>query len=217
MVAEYRDVDGPAAHRLAWGDRVTFRTGFGRDAKLLMAGQCARALGYGFTAVLLGALLAARGFSSLEAGGVLTAVIAGSALASLLVGRFGDRFGRRRSYALFFAGVAVVGVVVAVGAPLWVLLLVALSGALSTDVIDNGPATTLEQAMLAAEDAGTGIRLRLVQRDRLGSRCSWFARCRPAWAGRRRDVECSARMVFLRPGPRRSRRHARSRSPVHVS
>src|SRR6266705_5170838 len=39
--------------------------------------------------------------------------------------------------------------------PWWVLLLVALTGTLSTDVVDNGPATTLEQAMLAAEDAGT--------------------------------------------------------------
>jgi hypothetical protein len=45
--------------------------------------------------------------------------------------------------------------VVAAGAPLWVLLVVALTGTLSTDVVDNGPATTLEQAMLAAEDAGT--------------------------------------------------------------
>jgi len=41
------------------------------------------------------------------------------------------------------------------GAPYWLLLLVALTGALSTDVVDNGPATTLEQVMLAAEDAGT--------------------------------------------------------------
>ncbi len=47
------------------------------------------------------------------------------------------------------------GAVVAAGAPLWVLLVVALTGALSTDVVDNGPATTLEQVMLAAEDAGT--------------------------------------------------------------
>src|SRR5262249_54355291 len=54
-----------------------------------------------------------------------------------------------------FAGVAVAGVVVAAGAPLWVLLVVALTGTLSTDVVDNGPATTLEQAMLATEDAGT--------------------------------------------------------------
>jgi MFS family permease len=86
---------------------------------------------------------------------VLTALIAGTALSSLAVGRYGDRFGRRRSYAVFFCGIAVAGVVVAAGAPLWVLLIVALTGTLSTDVVDNGPATTLEQAMLAAEDAGT--------------------------------------------------------------
>ncbi len=120
-----------------------------------MAGQGVRAAGYGFTAVVMGALLADRGLSSLQAGAVLTALIAGTALASLAVGRFGDRMGRRRAYALFFAGIAVAGAVVAAGGPWWILLLVALTGALSTDVVDNGPATTLEQAMLAAEDAGT--------------------------------------------------------------
>jgi len=120
-----------------------------------MAGQGVRAAGYGFTAVVLGVLLADRGFSSLQAGAVLTALIAGTALASLAVGRFGDRMGRRRAYASFFAGIAVAGAVVAAGGPWWILLLVALTGALSTDVVDNGPATTLEQAMLAAEDAGT--------------------------------------------------------------
>src|SRR5437773_11876223 len=131
------------------------RPGLTGDARLLVAGQGVRAAGYGFTAVLLGALLAARGFSSVQVGVALTALIAGTALASLAVGRFGDRFGRRRSYAVFFGGIAVAGVVVAAGAPLWVLLLVALTGTLSTDVVDNGPATTLEQAMLATEDAGT--------------------------------------------------------------
>lgn len=120
-----------------------------------MAGQGVRAAGYGFTAVLLGALLAARGLGSVQAGVVLTALIAGTALASLAVGRFGDRFGRRRAYAVFFAGIAAAGIVVAAGGPWWVMLVIALTGTLSTDVIDNGPATTLEQAMLAAEDAGT--------------------------------------------------------------
>ena len=131
------------------------RPGLTGDARLLVAGQGVRAAGYGFTAVLLGALLAARGFSHLQVGVVLTALIAGTALASLAVGRFGDRFGRRRSYAVFFCGVAVAGVLVAAGVPLWVLLVVALTGTLSTDVVENGPATTLEQAMLATEDAGT--------------------------------------------------------------
>jgi MFS family permease len=140
----------------AGGEKVTTRrAGLSRDARLLVAGQGVRAAGYGFTAVLLGALLAARGFGSVRAGVVLTALIAGTALASVAIGRFGDRLGRRRSYAVFFGGIAVAGVVVAEGGPWWVMLLVALTGTLSTDVVDNGPATTLEQAMLAAEDAGT--------------------------------------------------------------
>ena len=129
--------------------------GLGRDASLLIAGQAARAAGYGFTAVLLGALLAERGYGHLRAGVVLTALIAGTALSSLDVGALADRAGRRRSYAVFFLGIAAAGVVVAADAPFWVLLLVALTGTLSTDVVDNGPATTLEQTMLAADDAGT--------------------------------------------------------------
>ena len=131
------------------------RPGLSRDAWLLVAGQGVRAAGYGFTAVLLGALLAARGYGHLLAGVALTALIAGTAVASLAAGAFGDRAGRRRSYGVFFAGLAVAGAVVAAGAPWWVLLVVAVTGTLSTDVVDNGPATTLEQAMLAAEDAGT--------------------------------------------------------------
>ena len=126
-----------------------------RDARLLIAGQGVRALGYGFTAVVLGALLAARGYSHLRAGIVLTGLIAGTALASLLIGALADRFGRRRCYGLFFVAVSLAGGLVAVGASFWVLLAVALTGTLSTDVVDNGPATTLEQVMLATEDAGT--------------------------------------------------------------
>jgi MFS family permease len=121
----------------------------------MIAGQGVRAAGYGFTAVLLGAVLAARGLTSLQVGAVLTALIAGTAVASVAVGLFADRIGRRRCYALFFAGLAVAGLLVAVGIPWWVLLIIAMTGTLSTDVVDNGPATTLEQSMLAAEDAGT--------------------------------------------------------------
>jgi len=127
----------------------------GRDVRLLIAGQGVRAAGYGFTAVVLGALMAARGYSHLRAGILLTALIAGTALVSLLVGAVADRVGRRRCYGLFFAAVAVGGAVVAAGAPFWLLLVVAVTGTLSTDVVDNGPATTLEQVMLAAEDDGT--------------------------------------------------------------
>ncbi len=126
-----------------------------RDARLLVTGQGVRAAGYGFTAVILGALLGARGYSPLKAGVVLTALIAGTALASLVVGAVADRFGRRRCYGGFFLLIAAAGAAVGAGAPCWLLIVIALTGALSMDVVDNGPATTLEQVMLAAEDSGT--------------------------------------------------------------
>jgi len=144
---------GGAKVRLPW--QRARRLGLSTDAWLIIGGQGIRAAGYGFTAVLLGALLAARGFSPVQVGLVLTALIAGTALASLAVGMFADRFGRRRCYMVFFACLAAAGLVVAASPPFWVLLVVAVTGTLSTDVVDNGPATTLEQAMLAAEDAGT--------------------------------------------------------------
>lgn len=126
------------------------------DTRLLVTGQAVRALGYGFTAVVLGALLSAKGIGTLRAGILLALLIAASAGASLVVGAYGDRFGRRRSYALFFIGIGVAGAIVATNPPIWVLFVVAVSGTLSTDVVDNGAATTLEQVMLAEEDAGTG-------------------------------------------------------------
>jgi MFS family permease len=122
----------------------------------LVTGQAVRALGYGFTAVVLGALLSARHVGTVRAGVLFAVLIGGSAGASVLVGAYGDRFGRRRCYGLFFAGMALAGGAVATSPPLWLLFVVAATGTLSTDVVDNGAATTLEQVMLAADDAGTG-------------------------------------------------------------
>jgi MFS family permease len=79
------------------------------DARLLIGGQALRAAGYGFTAVVLGALLAARGYSHLRAGVLFTALIAGTAVASLAVRVVADRIGRRRCYAVFFLEVALAG------------------------------------------------------------------------------------------------------------
>jgi hypothetical protein len=43
------------------------------------------------------------------------------------------------------------GALMAVAAPAWMILALALFGLLSTDVVDNGSATTLEQVMLTSE------------------------------------------------------------------
>jgi MFS family permease len=109
--------------------------------------------------VLLGATLERRGFSSRQAGVVLAAVLTGTVVASLLVGRFGDHVGRRRCYLVLYLALGLSGVVFALSDNWWLLAGVALTGALSTEVVESGPFTSLEQAMLATDQAGR-VRLR---------------------------------------------------------
>ena len=109
-----------------------------------------RAGAYGFTSVLLGVSLEARGWSSAQVGGLLTAIVAGTAITSYLIGTYADRLGRRRSYAFLFIGLAVSGAAFALIDSFWPLVFVALIGTLSTDVVESGPFTSLEQAMLPA-------------------------------------------------------------------
>ena len=101
--------------------------------------------------MLLGATLDERGFSSLEVGLVLGSVLAGTVIASLLIGRYADRIGRRRCYRTLYALLALTGIVFAYSDAVWILIIVSLAGALSTEVIESGPFTTLEQAMLAGQ------------------------------------------------------------------
>jgi MFS family permease len=128
------------------------------DARRIIAAQGLRAAGFGCTSVLLGGLLAARSYSPLTTGLVLACVVAGTAWGSLVLGRIADRVGRRRWYAAIYGGVAAAGLTMALGPPLWLIVVLGLTGVLSTDVVDNGPATTLEQVMLAGEDAAAAGR-----------------------------------------------------------
>ena len=125
-----------------------------RDARRILAAQALRALAYGFGSVLLGVTLDERGFSSTEAGFIIAAVVAGTVVASVLVARYADRFGRRRSYVVLYVLLMCVGVAFAVSDQAWLLILFALTGALSTEVVESGPFTSLEQAMLATDLTG---------------------------------------------------------------
>jgi predicted MFS family arabinose efflux permease len=119
----------------------------------VLAAQALRGLGYGLAAVQLGAVLRGQGLDAPGVGLVLAAIVAGSAAASLVLGRWGDRLGRARSYGLLYGALTAAGLLIAAGAPPWLLALVALTGALSTEVVESGPFTTLEQVMLASTGA----------------------------------------------------------------
>jgi MFS family permease len=118
------------------------------DRRRIYAVQGIRAFVYGFGSVILGASLARAGLSGAEVGLVFAALLAGSALASLLVGSRADRVGRRIVYRGLLAAMGVAGITFALTDSLPLLILAALTGTVSVDVIESGPFTSLEQAML---------------------------------------------------------------------
>jgi predicted MFS family arabinose efflux permease len=113
-----------------------------------VAAQAARAIAYGLGAVLIGVALAHRELSDGAVGAVLASLLAGTAAMSVLIARYGDRVGRRRCYRLLFVLMAISGSVFALTAALPALIVAALTGTVSTDVVESGPFTSLEQAML---------------------------------------------------------------------
>ncbi|MGZ8512058.1 MAG: MFS transporter [Candidatus Limnocylindria bacterium] len=119
------------------------------DVRTIFAIQGIRAFMYGFASILIGSSLAEGGFTAGEVGAVFTAMLAGMAISTLAVGRWGERIGRRRAYAWLLVLMAVAGLVFALADWTPLLILAALTGTLSTDANESGPITSLETAMLA--------------------------------------------------------------------
>src|SRR5207248_727584 len=138
--------------------------GGARDLRTILAVQALRALVYGFGSILIGAELAHAGFSKAKVGLVLTAMLAGFALASVAVGTRGDRVGRRRLYAGLLFLMAGAGTVFALTTWLPALIVAALSGTISVEANESGPITSLEQAMIPQTTAGLAWRNRAFAR-----------------------------------------------------
>ena len=130
------------------------------DARRILAVQALRAFAYGLGSILIGVTLARRGLSGFEVGVVLAALLAGVALASLAIARTGDRVGRRRWYTALFLVMGLAGTAFALTDQTWLLVLAALTGTVSTEVVESGPFTSLEQAMLPGV-SGNGDATRL--------------------------------------------------------
>ena len=130
---------------------VSRREPLSSDARKVLLAQALRALAYGFGSVHLGVVLESRGWSTVRIGVLLTSVVAGLAIMTILVGRYGDRLGRRRCYTALFVALAAAGVVLASTGQMALLIPVVLTGVLSTEVVESGPFTSLEQSMLASE------------------------------------------------------------------
>jgi MFS family permease len=120
------------------------------DVRLIFSVQAVRAFLYGFGSIIIGSSLAASGLGVAEVGVVFTAMLVGMAISSFAVGRWGERFGRRRTYLALLLLMGGAGAAFAVATSLPVLVIAALTGTLSTDPNESGPITSVEQAMLAS-------------------------------------------------------------------
>jgi MFS family permease len=129
------------------------------DLRLILWVQALRAFAYGFGVVVLGTALASSGLSDASVTLVFTAMLAGMAIASIVVGSVGDRVGRRRLYALLLGLMGAAGVVYALSESVWVLCLVGLTGTMSTDANESGPITSIEQAMIGQAPADARVRV----------------------------------------------------------
>ena len=131
------------------------------DARRILTLQALRAFAYGLGSVLIGVTLARRGLSGFEVGLVLAALLAGVALTSIAIARTADRVGRRRWYVALFLVMGIAGAAFALTDETWLLVLAALSGTVSTEVVESGPFTSLEQAMLPSAVSASGDPTRL--------------------------------------------------------
>jgi MFS family permease len=130
----------------AAGRRGAVSTGV--DLRRIYLLQALRAFAYGFASVILGASLARSGLSGAEVGLVFASLLAGSAIASLGLARRADGLGRRRVYGLLYLLMAIAGAVFALSDSLALLIFAGLTGTLSVEVVESGPFTSVEQAMI---------------------------------------------------------------------
>ena len=119
-----------------------------RDRMLINAAGCLRSLGMGLVGVVLGIYLYRVGFSSVSIGLVVAAGLAGTALATLLVSLFADRFGRRQALILLAILSAGGGIALAFIPSLPVLLLTAFLTMLNGTGSDRSASYALEQGIL---------------------------------------------------------------------
>jgi MFS family permease len=117
--------------------------------RLLLAARALRAFADGFVAVLLPAYLLALGHGQLEVGFLSTTTLFGSALATLAVGRWGNRFPLRRLMLGAALLMAATGLGFSAFSSLWPLLVVAFMGPINPSGGDVSVFLPLEHSVLA--------------------------------------------------------------------
>ena len=124
-----------------------------RDARRLISARALRGLGDGFTSVYLAAYLKLLGFSPIQTGAIVTAMLVGSAALTLLVGMLSHRIGMRRILLMAGLLMAATGAGFATATSFWVLFFIAFVGTMNPSSGDVSLFLPTEQAVLAGESS----------------------------------------------------------------
>jgi MFS family permease len=120
-----------------------------RDPGILIATRASRALGFGFSAILVGVYLQARGLSPTQIGIVIAVGLAAASASGLLVAELSGHIGRRLTLAATGLLMAMCGFGFAFGSGLAMMTAFSLSGMLGSAGTDVGPFLSVEQSILA--------------------------------------------------------------------
>jgi MFS family permease len=137
------------------------------DAKRLIFTRALRGLGDGFVSVYLAAYLELLGFSAVQIGAIVTTMLVGSAVFTLLAGLASHKISTRR---VLFAAALLMGLTGAGFASIsgfWLLFFIAFVGTLNPSAGDVSVFLPTEQAILAGE-ASAKERTALFARYTLG-------------------------------------------------
>lgn len=120
------------------------------DRSRLYASAFLRALATGLVGVTLGLHLDARHLGAAAIGAVVSAGLAGAAVASVIATFRGDRIGRRRFLVALALLMAAGGATVALGGGFWTIAIAAFIGMVNGMGRDRGAGLVIEQAVLPA-------------------------------------------------------------------
>ena len=119
------------------------------DRALLLGARGLRSFGFGFSAVLIGVYLEARGLGPALIGLTLGLGLAAASLSGLASASLAARFGRRRALTISGLLMALTGLDLAVAQQPALLVAAGLTGMLGAASVDLGPFASVEQAVLA--------------------------------------------------------------------
>lgn len=119
------------------------------DLRLLFATRTARMFGYGFLSLVLGLYLVELGLDAVQIGLILTLILAGDAVVSLVLATRADLTGRRRTLVIGALLMGLGGVVFAATGEFGLLAAAGIVGVISPSGAEVGPFLAIEQAALS--------------------------------------------------------------------